>query len=132
MSEHIASCRCGQLRIHCIGEPVRVSVCHCLECQKRTGSAFGAQVRWEDDQVMIEGIWSEWSRTADSGNRATYRFCAKCGSTVAYSGEGMPGYTAVPVGAFAGQDLPSPIYSFYERRQVPWTAVLGDEVEHIL
>lgn len=131
MSERVASCRCGQLRVHCIGEPVRVSVCHCLECQKRTGSAFGAQVRWGDDQVMTEGKWSEWSRIADSGNRATYRFCATCGSTVAYSGEGMPGYTAIPVGAFAGQALPSPIYSFYEERQHPWTAVFGADVEHI-
>ena len=30
----------GQLTASCTGEPVRVSVCHCLDCQKRTGSAF--------------------------------------------------------------------------------------------
>lgn len=131
MSEHVASCRCGQLSIHCTGEPVRVSVCHCLECQKRTGSAFGAQARWQDDQVLMDGTWSEWGRIADSGNKATYRFCANCGSTVAYSGDGMQGYMAVPLGAFAGQDLPCPIVSFYEERQHSWTAVLGDDVEHI-
>src|SRR6185295_9046576 len=29
-----ATCSCGQLRVTCTGEPVRLSMCHCLECQK--------------------------------------------------------------------------------------------------
>ena len=53
--ERVASCRCGQLTATCRGEPVRVSVCHCLNCQKRSGSAFAAQARWPDDQVTITG-----------------------------------------------------------------------------
>jgi hypothetical protein len=36
-----AACNCGQLCITCEGEPVRVSMCHCLECQRRTGAVFG-------------------------------------------------------------------------------------------
>ncbi|HZZ87836.1 MAG TPA: GFA family protein, partial [Caulobacteraceae bacterium] len=55
MSERVASCRCGRLRAICTGEPVRVSVCHCLECQKRTGSAFAAQARWPEAQVRLVG-----------------------------------------------------------------------------
>ena len=46
MTTRTATCRCGQLRAECQGEPVRVSVCHCLDCQKRTGSVFAAQARW--------------------------------------------------------------------------------------
>ncbi len=38
-----AHCSCGQLRLTCEGEPVRISICHCLECQRRTGSVFGTQ-----------------------------------------------------------------------------------------
>ena len=40
MTAREASCSCGRIRLRCKGEPVRISVCHCLECQKRTGSAF--------------------------------------------------------------------------------------------
>jgi hypothetical protein len=40
MTARIASCSCGQLHLTCTGEPGRVSMCHCLECQKRTGSVF--------------------------------------------------------------------------------------------
>ena len=42
-----ASCTCGQLHFDCTGDPVRVSVCHCLACQRRTGSVCGATVWWE-------------------------------------------------------------------------------------
>jgi hypothetical protein len=68
MIERIATCRCGQLRAVCAGEPVRVSVCHCLDCQKRSGSAFAAQARWPDSQVEIIGQARIWVRVADSGH----------------------------------------------------------------
>ncbi|MFN2470768.1 MAG: aldehyde-activating protein, partial [Gaiellaceae bacterium] len=38
MSNRHAACSCGQLRLTVEGEPVRVSICHCLACQRRTGS----------------------------------------------------------------------------------------------
>ncbi|NEX92643.1 GFA family protein [Caulobacter sp. 17J65-9] len=124
-----ASCRCGQLKITCVGEPVRISVCHCLACQQRTGSAFSAQARWPDAQVTLDGEWKAFEAAGDSGARATFRFCPVCGSTVAFAGEGMPGMTAVPVGAFADPSFPAPTVSVYEDRRHPWTAVLGDDVE---
>ena len=130
MTTRTAACRCGQLRAACEGEPVRVSVCHCLECQKRTGSAFGAQARWPVAQVSITGAFKTWERTADSGRAASYRFCPECGSTVAYVVEGHPGLIAVPLGAFADPGFPPPRFSVYEHRKHPWTAVLGETVEH--
>jgi hypothetical protein len=130
MIERLATCRCGQLRALCKGEPVRVSVCHCLDCQRRTGSAFAAQARWPDEHVEVIGESKTWVRTADSGHRATYRFCPDCGSTVAYVIEGWPGLTAVPLGAFADPAFPAPKFSVYEHRKHAWTAVAGEEVKH--
>ncbi len=130
MVTRTATCRCGHLRAACAGEPVRVSVCHCLECQKRTGSAFAAQARWPAAQVSINGEFKTWERIADSGRRASYRFCPECGSTVCYVNEGHPGLIAVPLGAFADPAFPPPSHSVYEHRKHPWTAVLGEHVEH--
>ena len=131
MSELVrtASCRCGQLKAECVGEPVRVSVCHCLDCQKRTGSAFAAQARWPDDRVTITGEGKTWVRTADSGRHASYRFCPHCGSTVSYVIEAWPGVVAIPLGAFADSSFPSPRFSVYEHRKHNWVALLGDEIE---
>ena len=107
-----------------------MSVCHCLECQKRSGSSFAAQARWPDAQVQLTGDYNEWSHTGDSGSRATFRFCPTCGATIAYASEGMRGLTAVAVGAFADPDFPPPEYSVYEGRKHKWVAIVGEDIEH--
>jgi hypothetical protein len=130
MTTRIATCACGQLRATCSGEPVRVSVCHCLDCQKRSGSAFAFQARWPDERVAIVGEYREWMRPGDVGKRATFRFCPTCGATLAFVTEGMPGLTAIPAGAFADPQFPPPHYSVYETRRHGWLTVVGEGVEH--
>ena len=46
MSKRLASCSCGQLTAEVTGDPVRISICHCLACQRRTGSVFAEQARF--------------------------------------------------------------------------------------
>lgn len=130
MSERVATCRCGQLQARCTGEPVRISVCHCLNCQKRSGSSFAAQARWPEDQIEICGAFREWPYVGESGSRAVFRFCPDCGSTVVYAVDSMPGVIAVAIGAFADPSFPSPHYSVYEERKHGWVAILGQSVEH--
>lgn len=130
MVERTASCRCGQLSATCRGEPVRISVCHCLECQKRSGSVFAAQARWPEADVTVRGKFATWDRIADSGHKATYKFCPDCGSTLAFTIEGWPGVIAVPVGAFADPQFPAPRFSVYEHRKHSWVTIAGEDVEH--
>ena len=130
-----ASCRCGQLRATATGQPVRVSVCHCLDCKKRSGSAFAVQARWPADQVEIEGRSKLWVNIADSGNRITFHFCPECGSDVHYEIDGkfdgkFDGLIAIPVGAFADPHFPAPQFSVWEERKHQWVEVLGARVEH--
>lgn len=130
MTTHIARCRCGQLQAICEGEPVRVSVCHCLACQQRSGSAFATQARWLDEKVTTEGEHKLWERIADSGHKVSYRFCPVCGATVFYTIEGWPGLTAVPVGLFTDPDFPAPRFSVYEHRRKGWVEITGEGIEH--
>jgi hypothetical protein len=132
MNTRTASCRCGQFTATATGEPVRVSVCHCLDCQKRSGSAFAVQARWPADQVTIEGRSKSWSHSADSGNRITFHFCPDCGSDVHYEINGkFDGLIAIPVGAFADLEFPHPAFSVWEGRKHKWVEILGDGVEHM-
>jgi hypothetical protein len=128
MTTRTAQCRCGQLTATCEGEPVRVSVCHCLECQKRSGSAFSAQARWPLEQVRIAGTWKTWEQTGENGT-AVFRFCPECGSTLAYEIPAMPGLIAIALGAFADPGFPPPRFSVWEVRRHPWVRIEG-EVEH--
>ena len=130
MTTRAASCRCGQLKATAAGEPVRVSVCHCLDCKKRSGSAFAVQARWRAEQVTIAGESKSWSKLADSGNRITFHFCPECGSDVHYEIEGkFDGLIAIPLGAFDDPFFLAPAFSVWESRKHDWLEITGN-VEH--
>jgi hypothetical protein len=130
MSNRLASCSCGQLTAQVTGEPVRVSICHCLACQRRTGSVFGMQARFHREDVVLSGASSEYVRVGDEGSRVRFHFCPHCGSTVYYQPEGLEAYLAIPVGAFADPGFPPPRVSVYEERMHSWV-VPPPEAEHI-
>ncbi|THD61531.1 GFA family protein [Phenylobacterium sp.] len=131
MTARTASCSCGQLRLTCEGEPVRVSICHCLECQKRTGGVFGTQARFPREAVTIEGRAATWTRAGDSGQSATFNFCPVCASTVYWEPAVLPGFVTVAVGAFADPGFPPPRVSVYEERRHPWALALAElPLEH--
>ncbi|KPK59809.1 MAG: aldehyde-activating protein [Gammaproteobacteria bacterium SG8_31] len=129
MSTRQASCSCGQLSVTTHGDPVRVSICHCLACQKRTGSTYGAQARFPADKVEVCGNSTEYVRTADSGRTIRFNFCPACGSTVFYQIDDAPDVIAVPIGGFADPDFPPPRVSVYESRRHEWVHV-PQELEH--
>jgi hypothetical protein len=130
VTARIATCRCGQLRAEASGEPVRISVCHCLDCQRRSGSAFAAQARFPLEQVRFEGAANQWVHVNDSGAETHFHFCPGCGGTVWYQGGGLPDLIAIPVGCFADPNFPSPNFSVWEVRKHAWLQVTGDQIEH--
>lgn len=130
MTTRIASCSCGQLSVTVEGDPVRISVCHCLACQRRTGSVFGAQARFPRSHARFSGRGQEFVRIGDDGGRCTFTFCPICGSTVYYAIADYQEFVAIPVGAFADPTFPSPSFSVYEERMHSWV-VMPDGVEHM-
>lgn len=120
-----AACACRGFVVRCEGEPVRVSVCHCLECQRRTGSAFGVQARFERARVHGIEAGKEFVRRGDSGGTIRFRFCASCGSTIAWEPDGLPGFVVIAVGAFADPSFLAPAISIYETRMHAWVRLEG-------
>lgn len=126
-----ASCSCGALRVSCSGEPVRISMCHCIACQRRTGAPFGAQSRFLRSQITVEGESRRYTRVADSGNTVTFHFCPTCGSTVFWELSGFPDLIAVATGMFGDPSFPAPRIAVYEASQHPWTQhIAGHPMEH--
>jgi hypothetical protein len=117
--------------VHCDGDPVRISMCHCLACQRRTGAPFAAQSRFRREQISVEGQSSRYTRSADSGNTVTFHFCPSCGSTVYWELSGYPEVIAVALGMFGDPSFPPPRVSVYESQRHPWTAhIEAREMEH--
>ena len=126
MTTRRAACSCGQLHLTIEGEPARISMCHCLECQRRTGAVISNQARFRPDQVMISGKSTVWNRKADSGSVLTFHFCPICGSTVYWQSESFPGFLVVAIGNFADPDFPAPTIAVWEESRHPWVALPPD------
>lgn len=126
---HHAACSCGQLTAACRGDPVRVSACHCLNCQRRTGGPFAVQARFPVGRVTISGERASWVRQNESGSSATFSFCPTCSSIVFYHNSPMPDLLAIPLGAFADPSFPAPWVQVFQNRQHPWIHLdVPDEV----
>jgi hypothetical protein len=124
MSDHIdarvAACACGQLSVSCRGEPELVSLCSCLQCQRRTGSAFGLAAFFRRDAVMLQGSAATFIRKSDAGLDVDFYFCETCGSTVFWKPERKPNYVAVAVGCFAEPDFAAPSKYAHDEHRHPW------------
>ena len=119
MPSRTACCSCGQLRIEVEGEPRGVGLCHCLACQRRTGSVFAALASFAAP-YRVFGRATEHLRVGDRGARFRFRFCPVCGTTVFHTEDGESGSVSVAVGAFAEPGFPPPEVSVYDCRRHPW------------
>jgi hypothetical protein len=125
MAVHEARCTCGALSARAEGDTVRVSLCHCLECKRRTGSAFSWNATYEADRVEIAGPYRTHTRDSDDGRWGRHHFCPECGVAVFYEIEARPGMISIPAGAFADPDFPSPTIEVYDERRCPWLPNFG-------
>lgn len=129
MRKRRAECSCGKFSLTIDGDPLRVSVCHCHACQRRTGSAFGVQAWFPIANVVVSGQSKQYVRTGDGGSEIPFRFCPDCGSTLYWQLEGFPDVIGVAVGAFADSAFPGPSVSVYdESRRHPWVGLPDDIV----
>ena len=74
-------CACGAIRYRCNEKPLVQAICHCRDCQRASGAAFGALFVVPTDKVEFEGETPKyWEKKADSGNTMHRGFCGQCGS----------------------------------------------------
>ena len=125
----IAHCSCGSLRAEATGEPALLVVCHCSECQRRTGSAFGVSAYFPKEQVGAEGPSRVYVRGSDSGRKIEQHFCLECASTVFWYSESFPDLIGVAFGAFADPSMPWPPVSVWETTRHPWVT-FDHELDH--
>ncbi len=120
-----AQCACGQASITVFGDPAMHGVCHCTNCKRRTGSAFGISAYFRADQVSARtGATTVYAfhHEAQDHDQARH-FCSRCGTTLWWTLSSLPDLVGVAGGCFADADLPEPTYSVTHRRKAPWLAL---------
>jgi hypothetical protein len=118
-----ASCQCGQLQAEVPGPTAAVVACHCLACQKRSGSPFGEAAYYPHEQVKISGESRQFSRPTDAGGTFDQFFCPDCGTTVFMRGTKNPEFTGIPVGLFDEAHSMHPVRSVWEVTRHEWVQI---------
>ncbi|HET6198503.1 MAG TPA: GFA family protein [Acetobacteraceae bacterium] len=121
--ERTAPCQCGSLRAVTSGEPLRVSVCHCITCQRRTGSVLSCNAYFQKSSVRIEGAAGLYARRAESGREVRNYFCPDCATTLYWEADVAPDLYGMAVGAFANPAFAAPTSSFWEEAMHSWVNV---------
>jgi hypothetical protein len=124
-----ARCSCGSVQVRVSGEPLGVVACHCLACQRRTGSVFGVGAYYPAERVTVTGELRDYARGTDAGHTFTSRFCPRCGTSVLWSSGKNPGLVGIAVGAVADPRFPAPDRSVWEESRHAWVD-LGHVAEH--
>jgi hypothetical protein len=126
-----AQCSCGALTLTLPDAPRLVVACHCLDCQRRTGSPYGVGAFYPAEAVGISGFSKVYSRAGSSGGEVHNHFCPTCGSTVYWTADKLPNMIAVAVGALGDPHAPPPVRSIFERSKHDWVSI-GGNIAHFV
>jgi len=114
------SCSCGAVRYRLAAEPLFTHCCHCLNCQRQTGSAFVINLLIEADRVeLLAGEPMPVDVPRDEGSMQRIYRCPSC-QVALYSEYGRPEIVFVRAGTLDDPSRVRPDVHIYTRSKVPW------------
>jgi hypothetical protein len=126
-----ARCQCGRLSADLPARAMLVVACHCVDCQRRSGSPFGLLAYFSAAEVTIRGEAKRFERTSAEGNLVETFFCPDCGSTSHLRVDKHPSLIGIPVGTIADPAFREPDVSVWEQSMHHWIALPGT-VQHCM
>jgi hypothetical protein len=126
MSQLTGACLCGAVRYTSSAEPVRSAVCHCRDCQRFTGSAFGALVAVAKEALTITGAMKTFTSPGGSGKPILRHFCPECGSSIAEETGSAPGLVILNIGTLDEPKSVTPASEIFCDDALPWVQTTGD------
>ncbi|MFB1036821.1 MAG: GFA family protein [Sinobacterium sp.] len=122
------SCHCGEVTFEARIDPMKVRICHCIDCQKLSGTAFRTTVMSQPDGITFtKGKAKEYIKIAENGNRRAQGFCQDCGSSLyATTAEKSNRVYGIRVGTLEQRNELTPCFQFWCRSALPWLNKLND------
>ena len=116
-------CACGALRYRLASEPLFVHCCHCLNCQRQTGSAFAVNLLIEADRLQVlTGTAQPVDVPRDEGRVQRIFRCPHC-RIATFSEYGTPGVRFVRGGTLDDPTAVAPDVHIYTRTKVGWVSL---------
>jgi hypothetical protein len=117
-------CQCGAIRYRVNGTPKATIACHCAECQKQSGSAFGmSMIVLRESFELLSGELQRFSRPADSGSVVECAFCPGCGTRIYHQPSKLTETLNVKPGTLDDTAWLKPALQVWVKRKQPWVAL---------
>ncbi|MEM7407467.1 MAG: GFA family protein [Pseudomonadota bacterium] len=125
-------CHCGELVYEAEIDPAKVGVCHCIDCQILSGTAFRTAVHVPiEDFKLLRGSPRTYTKTGGSGRPRIMVFCGNCGTQLYGTGLGDDaGRISLRVGTCNQRASLKPVRQIWRRSAVDWLNDLGIEESH--
>jgi hypothetical protein len=105
------------------GEPVMLAVCHCKECQRQSGSAFGMSLVVHKQQfALLRGALKTFTRSSDSGRPVVCSFCRECGTRIVHEPRQLEGMVNIRAGTLDDTTWLKPDLQAWTSSKQPWLA----------
>jgi hypothetical protein len=117
------SCHCGHVTFTAEIDPETASICHCMDCQTLSGSAFRTTVRTRPGTFELRsGAPTLYVKTtAESGTKREHAFCPRCGTPIyATSVGGEPKTHSLRLGTLRQREGIAPTRQIWTRSRVGW------------
>ncbi len=119
-------CICGRLRYSVSDTPLVVLMCHCRNCQQRTGSAFSlAMLTFRKDFAVVAG--ETLSRDLPGGSGALHRqhICPDCFTRTHTEMLAHPDLINVRPGTLDEPQVARPVAQIWTSLAKPWAVAQG-------
>lgn len=115
-------CQCGAVRYRIEGKPLDLAVCHCTECQRQSGSAFGMSLAVAAPAFrLIAGALKSFTVECDSGRIKTCTFCGDCGTRIHH--QTNPAALSIKAGTLDDTSQLVPTAHYWTKRKQPWVPI---------
>jgi hypothetical protein len=123
IAQREGGCACGAVRYRLASQPMFVHCCHCLNCQRQTGSAFVVNLLIEADRVeIVAGEPHAVDAPRDDGRVQRIFRCPSCQVAV-FSEYGRPEVRFVRGGTLDDPRDVTPDVHIYTRSKVGWVTL---------
>ncbi len=113
-------CLCGRVRYTVNATPRSVSLCHCRNCRKQSGSNRSMNWVVAQEDLQIIGDLSSYEDVGDSGRPVLRQFCGHCGSPIRTLAQLLTGVAVLKAGTLDESPERAPQYALYTRRAAAW------------
>lgn len=130
MTQISGACLCGSISFSGDVEIARIMNCHCTDCRKATGAAYGTLLFVAEDSVVIDGTPRTYQHKSDRGSEMTKLFCGTCGSQMFTRNSARPGLIGLRAGVVDQTDLVRPGANLFKGSAIASTPMDRDLPAH--